>query len=77
MGNNQRLKKSHLRARIDQCFHDKSCRIVYDDSNSCVVSEVVALHEVEWNVVLKEQENLYPWIGNLSLPMSVGIIEIC
>ena len=35
------------RARIDRYFQDRSCRIVYDDSEGLEVSEVVTLHEVE------------------------------
>jgi len=35
------------KAYIDQYFLDKSCKIVYDDSESNEVSEVAALHEIE------------------------------
>ena len=60
---------SWYRAHINQHFHDKSCRIVYDDCSSCEVSEVVALYE---ELVLKEQGKSYPWMENLSLPKSAG-----
>ena len=57
----QKLERDHQR-QIDQYFLDRSCKIVYDDSDGCVVCEVVALHTIEWkgNLVLKEQEALSP-----------------
>ena len=45
------------KARVDQYFLDRSCKIIYDDSDDCVVSEVVALHEVEWKPCSKRARN--------------------
>ena len=58
---------SWYRARIDQYFQDKSCKIVYDDSDSYEVSEVVApsvaLHEIEWKPCSKRARKFVPLDG--------------
>ena len=51
------------RARIDRYFQDRSCRIVYDDSEGLEVSEVVTLHEVEWKPCSKRARKFVPLDG--------------
>ena len=58
------------RARVDQYF--LSCKIIYDDSDDCVVSEVVALHAIEWKPCSKRAGSLSPLMGDLFLPRQTG-----
>ena len=45
------------KAQVGQYFLDRSCKIVYDDSDDQVVSEVVALHTIEWKPCAKRARN--------------------
>jgi len=52
-----------FRAHVDKYFRDKSGRIVYDDSSSYEVSEVVDLHKVEWKPCSKRARKFVPLDG--------------
>ena len=48
------------RARVDEYFLDKSCKIVYDSQDKFLISEVVSLHEVEWKPCSKRAKKFVP-----------------
>ncbi|XP_065884075.1 uncharacterized protein [Dysidea avara] len=60
------------KARVGQYFLDRSCKIVYDDSDDQVVSEVVALHTIEWKPCAKRARNFVSLDGKPAFTKANG-----
>ena len=52
------------RAHIEEYFLDKSCKVVYDDRDGILVSEIVSLHQIEWKLCSKRAQKFVPFDGH-------------